>query len=232
MLYNACYTGCYMKSRMIYQVEETRNRILKEAENLFRERGFFETQMKDVAARIGMSRNTVYRYFQDKSDLAISIIENILSERSRQFADNIKYLISDRSLSGLEKLNRVIRRGWLDRGEISDEKLMAEFDAYYSGERITSDMKEKFIHFEKDEWTGQIIKIIESGQADGSIRRDIDPHLAFVTILNGIRAINQRIILRGDVLVETIEGETDRMPSLLLDLLIDGLKGDKNERKK
>ncbi|MCB1729979.1 MAG: helix-turn-helix transcriptional regulator, partial [Halieaceae bacterium] len=58
-----------MSQRMVYQTEETRRKILVAAEAMFIEKGFFDTQMKDVAAAIGISRNSLYRYFHDKGDL-------------------------------------------------------------------------------------------------------------------------------------------------------------------
>lgn len=209
---------------MIYQVDETREKILREAEKLFRERGFFETQMKDIAEKTGMSRNTVYRYYRDKSDLAMTIIENRLDCQYEKLQSRFDEIFTSRNLSGLDKLEKLIRTIWIEGEDVMDGKLMAEFDAFYSGSRLTDEMKKKFILFESDEYISSITKIIDEGKEDGSIRKDIDSHLAFVTILNGVRALSQRIILRGDVLVETTEGETDQMPALLLDLLIEGLR--------
>jgi AcrR family transcriptional regulator len=64
-----------MSQRMVYQTEKTRENILQIAVTLFLEQGFHKTQMKDVAEAVGMSRNTLYRYFQDKSDLGLAILD-------------------------------------------------------------------------------------------------------------------------------------------------------------
>ncbi|MBB6482471.1 TetR/AcrR family transcriptional regulator [Spirochaeta isovalerica] len=217
-----------MKKRMIYQVDETREKILAAAEKLFLEKGFFEAQIKDIAEKAGLSRNSVYRYYRDKSDLALTIIEKSLSRFEKTLLKRFEALAEDKSKSGLDKLKEAIRLTWIEGEQTLEGKLMAEFDAYYSGTRLTDDLKKKFILFDKPEYFQRLITLIERGKEDGSIRKDIDSHLAFVTILNGVRALNQRIILRGDVLVETTEGETDKMPDLLLDLLIDGLRNRSN----
>ena len=60
-------------TRMIYQTDETRERILSMAIRLFVERGLFATQMQDIAAEVGISRTSLYRYFRDKFDLATAI---------------------------------------------------------------------------------------------------------------------------------------------------------------
>lgn len=231
MLYYTCTIRLeseMARERMIYQVDETRERILREAESLFRERGFFETRMIDVAARTSLSRNTLYRYYRDKSDLAITIIEKSLSRFEETLRTRFEELMKDRSTTGLEKLRLILKENLIDEKSALEGKLMAEFDAYYSGSRLTDEMKKKFILFDKPEYTRGLVSIIDMGKEDGSIRRDIDTHLAFVTIFNGVRALNQRIILRGDVLVETTEGETGKMPALHLELLIDGLRNRSN----
>lgn len=212
-----------MNNRMIYQVDETREGILSSAERLFSNKGFFETQIKDVARESGVSRNTVYRYFQDKNDLAMATIEKTLMEYRESHKQVLTSLLNDESLNGLEKFTLAIRKTWMNENNKSNTKLMAEFDAYYSGNRISANMKERFIRLDTKEFVSQIVNVIEEGKSDGSIRPDIDPHLTFVTFLNAVRALSQRILLRGDVLVETIDGETDRMLDHLMDLMTEGL---------
>src|SRR6266850_2650368 len=46
--------------------EETRRQILETALALFRERGFEDTTMRDVAARAGLSLGSAYYYFKSK----------------------------------------------------------------------------------------------------------------------------------------------------------------------
>jgi len=218
-----------MKKRMIYQVDETREKIIEEAEKLFLEKGIFETRMKDIAERAGLSRNSLYRYYRDKSDLAVTIIENIFSRFESLMGDSFEKLLSDSSLSGLEKLRESIRILWVNGENSPDGKLIAEFDAYYSGSRLTEEMKEKFIRLDNPRYTKRLIALIDEGKRDGSIRPELDSHLTFVTVLNGVRALSQRITLRGDVLVETAEGEIAKMPGSHLDLLMEGLR-DRSER--
>ena len=48
---------------------ERRDALIREAYVLFRERGYASTTMDDVAARVGLSRRTAFRYFATKEDL-------------------------------------------------------------------------------------------------------------------------------------------------------------------
>jgi AcrR family transcriptional regulator len=49
--------------------EETREKILLAALELFQERGIGKTSVNEIAYRAGVTRITVYRYFADKQDL-------------------------------------------------------------------------------------------------------------------------------------------------------------------
>jgi AcrR family transcriptional regulator len=220
-----------MKKRMIYLVDETRDKILSTAEKIFTEMGFFETQMKDIANQAAISRNTVYRYFHDKSDLAMTIIERIIYRKEKEQQEQIDQLRKETDLTGLKRFEKILNLNWLNKEQICESKLMAEFDAYYSGVRISEMMKKRFFKLESSNYENLMVSLIDEGKEDGSIRSDIDSHLIFVTTVNSIRALKQRIILRGDVLVEVKENEIQTILPQLMKLLMAGLKnaGEKDE---
>lgn len=61
--------------------EEIRRKIIAEAFTLFLERGFEKTKMEDVAARLGVTKAAIYRYFSNKDELFLaSIAETAVSE--------------------------------------------------------------------------------------------------------------------------------------------------------
>src|SRR6267154_329621 len=51
---------------------ETRNRILSMALNLFRERGFDETSMREIAVAAGVAIGAAYYYFDSKEALVMA----------------------------------------------------------------------------------------------------------------------------------------------------------------
>jgi hypothetical protein len=59
--------------------------------------------------------------------------------------------------------------------------------------------------------------------ADGSIRGDLEPHLAAVTLVNAVRSLQQRLFLRGRGLVEVHSGELPRMGPEHLRYLMAGI---------
>ena len=60
---------------------ETRERILKAAGGLFEERGYYETNMGDIAEKAGIGRASMYYHFPDKESIARALFDT--------FADRI-----------------------------------------------------------------------------------------------------------------------------------------------
>ncbi len=56
------------------QLEARRTSILRAAIRCYRRDGYFETQMKDIAAEAGISVGLLYRYFDDKQDLLEAVM--------------------------------------------------------------------------------------------------------------------------------------------------------------
>ncbi len=70
--------------------EETRNSILEFSIQVFGERGFKSTTIKEIADRAEISPGSVYNYFQDKEDLFRCAVE----EGWQQFLTEIKGIIT------------------------------------------------------------------------------------------------------------------------------------------
>ncbi|MFZ1530231.1 MAG: TetR/AcrR family transcriptional regulator [Ferruginibacter sp.] len=61
-------------------LSDPRKRILTEVSALLLQYGIRSTSMDDIAARLGISKKTIYHYFEDKDALVEEIVNNILSE--------------------------------------------------------------------------------------------------------------------------------------------------------
>src|SRR5207237_4129045 len=54
------------------KAEETRERILDAALQLFQQRGFDQTTMRDIAAAAGVATGAAYYYFRSKEELVMA----------------------------------------------------------------------------------------------------------------------------------------------------------------
>lgn len=71
------------------KAEETRNRILDGALRLFRERGFEQTTMRDVAAEAGVATGAAYYYYRSKQDLVMAFYLRTDEQSREAFAKAI-----------------------------------------------------------------------------------------------------------------------------------------------
>jgi AcrR family transcriptional regulator len=205
---------------MVYQTDETRNKILQIARSLFTDRGLFDTQMIDVAQALGMSRTTLYRYFQDKLDLALAILRILITELEGAWKDPGPR----EGLTARDRIGLYFRQVWTASGDFAGHlRYLAEFDAFFSGSRIPEGFREKMLANLSDAVAPPLLLLVIEGQADGSIRPDLDPHLAMSTLLNAVRGIQQRVTLRGEVLVELQPQEAERLVDELIGYLLRGV---------
>src|SRR5215467_12353361 len=75
--------------------EETRRQIVETALDLFREHGFDETPMRDIAARAGLSLGAAYYYFKSKEAIVGAYYDYIQEEhqaRAREAFDQTQKL--------------------------------------------------------------------------------------------------------------------------------------------
>jgi len=71
------------------KAEETRERILEAALQLFREKGFDETTMRDVAAAAEMATGAAYYYFRSKEELVMALYVRSNEEKRTFLPDAI-----------------------------------------------------------------------------------------------------------------------------------------------
>jgi AcrR family transcriptional regulator len=205
---------------MIYQTEETRNKIVAVARALFTDKGLFDTQMLDVAAELGMSRTTLYRYFQDKLDLALAVMRILMTELQGSWVDPG----AGRGLTALQRAGRYLKDVWANEGPFASHlKFLAEFDAFFSGARIPEGFRDKLAENFPKVGDPLLWSLLNEAAADGSLRAGLDLHLTMTTLLNTVRGLQQRIALRGEVLVELRPEETGRLVDEALGYLLRGL---------
>lgn len=63
--------------------EQTRQRIVERALDLFERRGYAETTLRDIADAAGVSIGLAYRYFDRKEELALALYEQLSEEVAR-----------------------------------------------------------------------------------------------------------------------------------------------------
>jgi len=93
-------TNTTLKDRATPRAEDTRRRIYDAALDLFREKGFEQTTMRDIASKAGVALGAAYYYFSSKDAIVLAFYH----ELQQSSHDEIL-----KSLSGYKKLKDRIR---------------------------------------------------------------------------------------------------------------------------
>jgi AcrR family transcriptional regulator len=209
---------------MVYQTEETREKILVAAEALFIEKGFFDVQMKALAVAVGISRNSLYRYFQDKNDLGYAVLGVVFNRIESRFQLLLTDPVLNAGLCGREQLRMILKTGFLNEDLRADFSFMAEFDAHFSGSRIPPDFQSRVGTSVSTSMWSRVGEIVATGIADGSIRQDFSQSALETLVLYSMKALQGHILLRRSALVGLSSDEVNQLVPNLITVLIDGLK--------
>ena len=60
------------------RTERRREQILEAAERVFAEKGYHDAGIADIAADLGIGHGTFYRYFDNKRDIAATLLERVV----------------------------------------------------------------------------------------------------------------------------------------------------------
>lgn len=149
--------------------------LLDAALDVFFEKGFAAARLEDIAARAGVSKGTVYLYFNSKEDVFDALVRAIPQANVEQ----VRALAADASVPADEMLRRVLRFVGLF---LRDER-MIKFPRLIIGEvgnfpKLAETYKREVIA----RGLGILSSIVERGMREGRFR-DVDPkHAAYAAL--------------------------------------------------
>ena len=144
--------------------EETRRQILDTALTLFRERGFEETTIRDIASRAGLSLGAAYYYFKSKEAIVGAYYDHVQHEHLRlargafakggDLRDRLRAALHTK-IDIMQKDGRLLRAlfryggdpdhplSWFGPGTREQRQLSVDvFAEALSGERLPDDVRE------------------------------------------------------------------------------------------
>lgn len=141
---------------------DQKDHIIAETDVLFCRHGIKSITMDDVAARLGMSKKTIYQHFSDKDELVRTLIRNKLAAH-RQLID---HTIADAE-NAIDEIFRAV-------GLVKSLFLNINPTLFYDLQKYHPDAWSIFRQF-RDEYLYQCIENnLRNGMAAGLYRKDID----------------------------------------------------------
>ena len=130
---------------------------------VFADQGFYQSTISQIARKAGVADGTIYLYFKNKDDILVQFF----SYKATQVFDLFREEVS-KAENAVEKLRNLVRRH-LD--EFQRDKNMAI--VYQAETHQNSRSAEPQIRDMSKMYLDIVSEIVEQGQADGSMRKDL-----------------------------------------------------------
>ena len=144
-------------------MDDLRTRILDAAEQRFRGYGYTKTTMAEIAEDVGMSAANLYRYFQNKQDMAAACAQRCMGKR----IDMLRNIASQTNVSASAKLRRFVLETYrFTQNEAHDQPKIVELVSAVCHERT------EFVHDRIAEQCAVLAGILAEGNAAGEFAID------------------------------------------------------------
>ena len=146
--------------------EEKRRKLLEAAVRVFARKGYHAARIGDIAEEAGVAYGLLYHYFSSKEE----VLRSVFRDTWRALIQTIKNVeeSDDPPPEQLRKVAEILLRSWRREPDLV-RVLVLEVTR---SSLLAGEMDEVVASF------AAIQEIIERGQADGSIRADLDARLA------------------------------------------------------
>jgi TetR/AcrR family transcriptional regulator, fatty acid metabolism regulator protein len=159
------------------QRREREKLILQAAEDVFQEKGYYDTSMDEIAARVGIAKGTIYSHFPGKEELVIAIFERDM----RKFLGGVDGVIDAEPTPSakLEALLRFIYTGL-------SSKLTGLLSSMYNGVDLKRMIVEKgsCVHELWAYLVTRITQLLEEGKALGEFDSSIPTKIMLFAFLS------------------------------------------------
>lgn len=162
--------------------EDRWQRVLAGASKAFREIGYAQTTLEDVAAEAGINRATLYYYVGTKEELLVALLYRPL----HQMAANAR-AIASLDLSATERLRLIMARYVKDMVETPELFIFMADNVH----RVLKVAEAADIAANADAYGKTVVSVLQEGIQAGEFRPDLDPQLAMVFLVGAFNWIHR-----------------------------------------
>jgi TetR/AcrR family fatty acid metabolism transcriptional regulator len=130
---------------------------------VFARQGFYQSTVAQIAKEAGVADGTIYLYFKNKDDILV----NFFQYKTKQVFERFRTEV-DQAESSLDKLRNLIRRHLTEFQQDRDMAIL-----YQVGTHQIERLAEEQIREMSKMYQDLISEIVEAGQQEGSIRKDL-----------------------------------------------------------
>lgn len=153
--------------------------IYEAAAELFREKGYAATSVRELAQKVGLEASSLYNHIQSKEQ----ILQDICLGNASQFINGIESIEQDFS-NPIEQLEQIIKL----HIDIAAESLSSVTVFNDEWKHLSQPYQEDFLKMRKS-YENKVLNIIKNGIEKGFLR-DVDPKITLYAFLTSLRWIH------------------------------------------
>ena len=185
---------------------ERQKQIIEASLYLISQKGIQELTIKNLSKRIGISEPAIYRHYESKLEILLTILDFFEKETE----EAISNIIQDSTAEDFEKLEKLYYRHLNMLAENPTWVSVIFSEALFKNEKRLSD-KIAGIVFRNEK---VILGLVQGGQEQSKIRKDADAKYLTTLILGGLRLLVQKwelqnfdfdLISEGEALYLTVK---------------------------
>lgn len=164
-----------------------RERIITAFESLLPEKGLYKTTVDEIASAAGLSKRTIYRYFQSKDE----IIESTLNSFMEKMGRGIEELIQ-KDLKPEDILDELFNRLFKHVTKIFNPKVMNDLQTHYPQYWVKIDQ------YRTEKARELLMSILE--KSNQGKERKLEPTIISAIIIASVQNIlNPKFLLKNDL---------------------------------
>jgi TetR/AcrR family transcriptional regulator, fatty acid metabolism regulator protein len=150
-----------LKEKQRHEREEL---ILQAAEEVLMEKGYYETSIDEIAARVGIAKGTVYLHFPGKEDLVVAILER----NAQSLLELVETTVAT-AYSSREKLEAILQTVYIGFFDSRKSQLMQLLHEVMNSPELRRVFVEKkgCMRVKWDRLEALIASMLEDGKAEG-----------------------------------------------------------------
>jgi len=160
--------------------DERPNELLDAALRIFAERGYANTRLEDIAAAVGVTKGTIYHYFETKEDLLRKAIEH---NHQRVFLP-LEKGIRERKGPVQATIRLFLRRAF--GGELDQTRQSVLTLLVQGVSREAPHVYQRWLEAGPARAWQLLAELIEEGKASGEFRKDVDSDVAARVAISGL----------------------------------------------
>jgi AcrR family transcriptional regulator len=174
---------------MRVKTDEKRREIMAIAQQVFREKGYAETSMAEISARLGGSKSTPYSYFPSKEDLFVAVMLDIAGRNAEAVLDELEQ-VGDMRTGLAPVLGKIVCN--LCSAE------MIDFRRMLIGEVGRSDLGKRVYERGPAVYVKRVAEMLAAQMREGHLRQ-VDPWQASLHMMSLCMGAPVQLVLEGAI---------------------------------